>query len=68
MSYDFKPNYEHMILTNQTMRKYVPMKRKPKHVASHVDTWLTHLENLMHDGDMVAETMLKDFYDRKTNV
>ena len=40
---------------------------KPKQISQHITTWLIHLENLMFDGDVKAEAMLKAFYDRKYN-
>jgi len=64
MSYDFKPNYDHVTFPNQ-YKKSEPIKKRPKQISQHVTAWLTHLENLMLDGNKKAELTLKDFYDRK---
>ena len=69
MSYDFKPTY-HIGMTPEGYHINGAKKRaakKPRQVMQHIDTWLTHLEDLMLVGDMKAEAMLKDFYDRKYN-
>ena len=76
MSYDFKPNHhigmtpEGYLLSNayiSGVKKQKTIAVKPKQVAQHITTWLTHLEDLMFQGDMKAEAMLKAFYDRKYN-
>ncbi len=64
MSYDFIPNYDHVTFPSQ-YKKDKPIKKLSKQVYYHVTTWLTHLENLMLDGDKKAELTLKAFYDRK---
>ena len=72
MSYDFRPNH-HIGMTAQGY--YVggvngakkQRTIKPKQIYHHVTTWLTHLEDLMLQGDVKAEAMLKAFYDRKYN-
>ena len=71
MSYDFSPNH-HIGMTPQGYyiggaKKQRAKKPKPKQISQHINTWLTHLENLMDQGDMRAEAMLKAFYDRKYN-
>ena len=71
MSYDFKPNH-HIGMTPEGyyingVKKQKTIAVKPKQVAQHITTWLTHLEDLMLQGDMKAEAMLKAFYDRKYN-
>ena len=71
MSYDFKPTY-HIGMTPEGYymngaKKQNVQKRRPKQIAQHITTWLTHLEDLMLAGDTKAEAILKAFYDRKYN-
>jgi len=72
MSYDFKPTY-HIGMTPEGRYNWIgkgaskQIARRPKQIAQHVTTWLTHLEDLMLAGDTKAEAILKAFYDRKYN-
>ena len=72
MSYDFRPNH-HIGMTAQGYyiggAKGAAKQKtiKPKQISQHINTWLTYLEDLMFQGDVKAEAMLKAFYDRKYN-